>query len=141
MTARDDPPDGEETTNERPLATSNSRGVTAQPARTRVVAVTGAASFLGLNLIGLLEEDERVRRIVSDLGLFSTQEEPRVDSVDLQAIVERALNTTAIYGQDSYSIGRLTVIGGVRWERVEGSIPPQAHESSEYFPTGTTILY
>src|SRR5688572_23500998 len=54
-------------------------------------------------------------------------------------VVERALNTTAIYGQDSYSIGRLTVIGGVRWERVEGSIPPQTHESSEYFPTGTTI--
>ena len=54
-------------------------------------------------------------------------------------VVERALNSTAIYGQDSYSIGRLTVIGGVRWERVEGSIPPQTHESSEYFPTGTTI--
>lgn len=29
------------------------------------VAVTGAASFLGRNLIGLLEEDSRVRRIVS----------------------------------------------------------------------------
>jgi UDP-glucose 4-epimerase len=34
-------------------------------ARTRVVALTGAASFLGTNLIGLLEEDERVQRIVS----------------------------------------------------------------------------
>jgi UDP-glucose 4-epimerase len=33
--------------------------------RQRAVAVTGAASFLGKNLIGLLEEDERVRRIVS----------------------------------------------------------------------------
>jgi UDP-glucose 4-epimerase len=33
--------------------------------RARVVAVTGASSFLGRNLIGLLEEDERVRRIVS----------------------------------------------------------------------------
>ncbi len=47
MSARDDTPEGEETTNERPLATSGSRSVTAQPARTRVVAVTGAASFLG----------------------------------------------------------------------------------------------
>jgi UDP-glucose 4-epimerase len=34
-------------------------------ARTQVVALTGSASFLGTNLIGLLEEDERVRRIVS----------------------------------------------------------------------------
>ncbi|MGO8999039.1 MAG: NAD-dependent epimerase/dehydratase family protein [Polyangiaceae bacterium] len=33
--------------------------------RARVVAVTGAASFLGTNLIGLLEEDERVDRIVA----------------------------------------------------------------------------
>jgi hypothetical protein len=54
-------------------------------------------------------------------------------------VLERAVTNTAIYGQDSYSIGRLTVIAGVRWERVEGSIPPQTHESSEYFPSGTTI--
>ena len=33
--------------------------------RGRVVTVTGAASFLGTNLIGLLEEDRRVSRIVA----------------------------------------------------------------------------
>ncbi len=33
--------------------------------RGRVVTVTGAASFLGTNLVGLLEEDERVSRIVA----------------------------------------------------------------------------
>jgi hypothetical protein len=54
-------------------------------------------------------------------------------------LLERAVNNTAIYGQDSYSVGRLTLIAGVRWERIEGSIPPQNHESSEYFPSGTTI--
>jgi UDP-glucose 4-epimerase len=32
--------------------------------RPRVVAVTGAATFLGLNLVGLLEEDARVQTIV-----------------------------------------------------------------------------
>jgi hypothetical protein len=53
--------------------------------------------------------------------------------------LERAVTNTAIYGQDSYSLGRLTVIAGVRWERVEGSIPPQTHESSQFFPSGTTI--
>ena len=31
----------------------------------RIVTVTGAASFLGTNLVGLLEEDERVARIVA----------------------------------------------------------------------------
>ena len=36
----------------------------APPARRRVVAITGAAQFLGSNLIGLLEEDANVRTIV-----------------------------------------------------------------------------
>jgi hypothetical protein len=54
-------------------------------------------------------------------------------------VVERAVTNTALYVQDSYSLKRLTVVGGIRWEYVEGYIPPQAHESSEYFPSGTTI--
>ena len=33
--------------------------------RRRVVTVTGAASFLGTNLVGLLEEDDRVARIIA----------------------------------------------------------------------------
>jgi UDP-glucose 4-epimerase len=41
------------------------RAIVGREVRPRSVAVTGAASFLGRNLIGLLEEDERVRRIVS----------------------------------------------------------------------------
>lgn len=42
----------------------NSRDALARPAG-RVVTVTGAASFLGTNLVGLLEEDERIARIVA----------------------------------------------------------------------------
>jgi UDP-glucose 4-epimerase len=33
--------------------------------RTAIVAVTGAAGFLGSNLVGSLEEDERIRRVVA----------------------------------------------------------------------------
>ncbi len=49
------------------------------------VAVTGAASFLGKNLIGLLEEDERVRRIVTlDIESPSTAaSKTRVYDLDL----------------------------------------------------------
>ena len=53
--------------------------------------------------------------------------------------VKRAVNNTALYGQDSFSKGRLNVIAGVRWERVNGSLPAQTHPSSFYFPTGTVI--
>ncbi|MEO6222798.1 MAG: TonB-dependent receptor, partial [Vicinamibacterales bacterium] len=54
-------------------------------------------------------------------------------------LIKRAVTSTAVYGQDTYNIGRATVIAGIRWERVNGYIPKQTHESSQYFPTGTTI--
>ena len=49
---------------------------------------------------------------------------------------ERAVMSTALYGQDSYTIGRLNVIGGIRWERVEGYLPDQSTPDSRYFPAG-----
>ncbi len=42
-----------------------SRSIQTRRTPTRVVAVTGAASFLGASLIGSLEEDERIGRIVA----------------------------------------------------------------------------
>ena len=39
---------------------------------------------------------------------------------------ERAVMSTALYGQDSYTHGRFNLIGGIRWERVEGYLPAQA---------------
>ncbi len=53
--------------------------------------------------------------------------------------IKRAVNNTAIYAQDSFGVGRLTLIAGIRWERVEGFLPEQVHPSSEYFPSGTVI--
>lgn len=52
-----------------------------------------------------------------------------------------AVMNTAFYGQDSFAIGRLTVIGGIRWERVEGYLREQVHPSppSEFFPPGLVI--
>jgi Carboxypeptidase regulatory-like domain/TonB-dependent Receptor Plug Domain len=49
---------------------------------------------------------------------------------------ERAVMSTAFYGQDSFTKGRLNVIGGVRWERVEGYLPAQSTPSSRFFPDG-----
>jgi UDP-glucose 4-epimerase len=48
-----------------PLAERRPASVAPPSTRARVVALTGAASFLGTNLIGLLEEDDRVQRIVA----------------------------------------------------------------------------
>ncbi len=47
------------------VSDSGSGAVVRSTAAPRVVALTGAASFLGRNLVGLLEEDDRVERIVS----------------------------------------------------------------------------
>ena len=53
---------------------------------------------------------------------------------------ESAVMTTALYAQDSYAIGRLTVIGGIRWERIEGYLPAQVTGASEYFPEGHVFV-
>jgi hypothetical protein len=52
---------------------------------------------------------------------------------------KRAVQATALYLQDSYAIKRLTLTGGVRWERVEGWLPEQSSAPSRWFPEGTQI--
>ncbi len=89
----------------RPITRTDSRAVTASRARPRVVAVTGAASFLGRNLVGLLEEDERVRRIVSvDIETPPTAgQKTRVYDVDLAqpSAEERVAEIFAAEGVDA----------------------------------------
>jgi hypothetical protein len=48
----------------------------------------------------------------------------------------RAVTTTAFYGQDSFTKGRLNLTGGIRWERIEGYLPAQTTPSSRFFPDG-----
>ena len=45
-----------------------------------------------------------------------------------------AVDVTAIYVQDSYSVKRLTLTGGVRWERLEGYLPEQSSPASRGSP-------
>ena len=43
-----------------------------------------------------------------------------------------ALNVLALFAQDSYSVKRLTVIGGLRYEQLEGYLPSQSSPSSRF---------
>lgn len=45
-----------------------------------------------------------------------------------------ALDVTSLYFQDSYSLKRLTLVGGLRYERLEGYLPEQASTPSAFFP-------
>ena len=48
--------------------------------------------------------------------------------------------TTALFGQDSYSTGHLTLTGGIRFERLEGYLPAQTTPANgSYFPAGTVF--
>lgn len=69
---------------EGPLASTGAK-LTRASRPLRTVAITGAASFLGTNLIGLLEEDDRVDRIVAiDVKAPNTAgEKTRMYEVDL----------------------------------------------------------
>lgn len=66
---------------------------------------------------------------------------PRAGTVQLYSNpteTKSAVMSTALYAQDSYSVKRLTVIGGIRWERVEGYLPTQNNPGTNpYFPEGT----
>jgi hypothetical protein len=46
-----------------------------------------------------------------------------------------AVDVTAIYAQDSYSVKNLTLTGGIRWEHLEGYLPEQESPASRFFPT------
>ncbi len=64
---------------------------------------------------------------------------PRATTVTIFAAPlhqERAVMSTAFYGQDSFTFKRLTVVGGIRWERVEGYLPAQETPNTQYFPDG-----
>jgi hypothetical protein len=45
-----------------------------------------------------------------------------------------AVDITSLYFQDSYSLKKLTLTGGVRWERLEGYLPEQDSPAARFFP-------
>lgn len=85
--------------------TSPTGGAVARPRAGRVVALTGAASFLGSNLIGVLEEDPNVERVVAiDLEPPPTSgPKTRMYEVDLTvpASEERVVEILAAEGADT----------------------------------------
>jgi hypothetical protein len=44
------------------------------------------------------------------------------------------VDQTALFAQDNFTIKRLTLMGGVRWERVEAYLPEQSSPPSRWFP-------
>src|SRR6185503_17756075 len=85
------------------MTSAGTRAVARADARC-VVAVTGAQSFLGQNLVGMLEEDDSVRRIVSiDRGAPKTaSRNTRVYEFNLtdRAAEERIAEVLAAEGVD-----------------------------------------
>jgi hypothetical protein len=47
-----------------------------------------------------------------------------------------ALNVLALFAQDSYSVKRLTIVGGVRFEQLEGYLPAQSSPPSRFAAAG-----
>lgn len=78
---------------------------------------------------------------VGDVNLaYRSQPTPTASTVTLfntPLVSAQALNVLAIFAQDSYTVGRVTVAGGVRWERLEGYLPAQSSPASQYFPDAT----
>jgi hypothetical protein len=63
---------------------------------------------------------------------------PRSQNVEIYAtplIDLSALDVLAIFAQDSYSVKRLTLTGGIRYERLEGYLPEQSSPPSVFYPS------
>ncbi len=87
---------------------------------------------------GYTPADTDVTRVddVNLVYLSATNKASTVTLFNSPTHVVSAVNSTALFAQDSFSYGRLTVIGGIRWERVEGFLPAQTSPSSRYFAEG-----
>jgi Carboxypeptidase regulatory-like domain/TonB-dependent Receptor Plug Domain len=82
----------------------------------------------------------RAQNVNITINSLLTPEAQTVTLFNSPTIVNRAVNSTALYGQETYSLNRLTAVAGIRWERVEGYLPPQTTTAdSEYFPSGTVF--
>jgi hypothetical protein len=112
-----------------------------------VPAFYGRHEFKGGFNNSYTPEDVRTER-VDNVNLryrsFATSATQLAGPVDVTIFnspftVKRAVMNTALFAQDTYSIGRFTAVAGIRWERVEGFIPEQTRPSSDYFPTGLVI--
>lgn len=86
---------------------------------------------------GYTPEDVDTTRVADVSLTFTSEPTPRAASVQIfntPLHQERAVMSTALYLQDAYTIRRLTLIGGIRWERIEGYLPAQQAPESRFFP-------
>lgn len=91
---------------------------------------------------GYTPEDVDTTRVDNVTLAFTSLPSPRAATVQVfntPLHQERAVMSTAFYTQDAYTIRRLTLIGGIRWERVHGYLPEQQAPASQYFPDGTVF--
>ncbi len=75
---------------------------------------------------------------IDDLNLFWNSALGRGTEVTFYNSPVKSKSTvdqTALFAQDNYTIKRLTLVGGVRWERVEAYLPEQSSPPSQWFPT------
>jgi hypothetical protein len=80
---------------------------------------------------------ENLTRRVDDVQLTYTSATNTGQNVTIYSTPLRdksALDVTSLYFQDSYSLKRLTLVGGIRYERLEGYLPEQASDPSAFFP-------
>jgi len=79
----------------------------------------------------------QTRRVDDVRPFYNSTTTPRAQTVEIYAtplIDKSAVNVLALFAQDSYSVRRLTLIGGLRWESLEGYLPEQSSPPSAFYP-------
>ena len=82
---------------------------------------------------------EQILKRNDDLDLtYRSQPFPTATQVTLwntPVTTRSGVDMTAVFAQDRFSIGNLTLIGGIRFDRTEGFLPAQKSAESQWFPT------
>ncbi|MGE5245632.1 MAG: TonB-dependent receptor plug domain-containing protein, partial [Betaproteobacteria bacterium] len=60
-----------------------------------------------------------------------------VTEYNTPVLSKSTVNTTAVFGQDSVSFGRVTVNGGLRYQRTDGYLPDQSSPAGTFAPART----
>jgi hypothetical protein len=74
---------------------------------------------------------------IDDLNVFwnsATGQATQVTLFSTPLVAQTNAANTAVFAQDTYILKRLSIAGGVRWERYEGYLPEQSSPPSRWFP-------
>lgn len=82
-------------------------------------------------------EEDRVNDLTLAYRSLPTPTASTVTLFNTPVTSSQVVDVFALFAQDSYTVDRLTVTGGLRWERLTAGLPAQSSPPSQWFPNAS----